>query len=62
MQGGYQVGAVDGDNKVSIRTVNVGDRVGNQWIIADGPAGRTGMLVRRLVVHPQTSVLGQLGH
>lgn len=36
LQGGYQVAAVDGDNKVSIRTVNVGDRVGNQWIIADG--------------------------
>jgi RND family efflux transporter MFP subunit len=36
LQGGYQVAAVDGDNKVSIRTINVGDRVGNQWIIADG--------------------------
>ncbi len=36
LQGGYQVAAVDSDNKVSIRTVNVGDRVGNQWIIADG--------------------------
>ena len=24
------------ENKVSIRTVKVGDRVGNQWIIADG--------------------------
>jgi RND family efflux transporter MFP subunit len=36
LQGGYQVATVDGDNKVSIRTVNVGDRVGNQWIIADG--------------------------
>ncbi len=36
LQGGYQVAAVDSDNKVSIRTVNVGDRVGNQWIVADG--------------------------
>jgi RND family efflux transporter MFP subunit len=36
LQGGYQVAAVDSDNKVSIRTVSVGDRVGNQWIIADG--------------------------
>ena len=36
LQGGYQVAAVDGKNKVSIRTVKVGDRVGNQWIIADG--------------------------
>ena len=36
LQGGYQVAVVDGDNKVSIRTVKVGDRVGNQWIIAEG--------------------------
>jgi RND family efflux transporter MFP subunit len=36
LQGGYQVAAVDDQNKVSIRTVKVGDRVGNQWIIADG--------------------------
>jgi membrane fusion protein, multidrug efflux system len=27
---------VDGENKVSIRTVKVGERVGGQWIIADG--------------------------
>lgn len=36
LQGSYQVAAVDGANKVSIRTVKVGDRVGNQWIIAEG--------------------------
>ena len=36
LQGGYQVAVVDNENKVSIRTVTVGDRVGNQWIIADG--------------------------
>src|SRR5271166_5373417 len=36
LQGAYQVAAVDADNKVSTRTVQVGDRVGNQWIIADG--------------------------
>jgi RND family efflux transporter MFP subunit len=36
LQGGYQVAVVDGENKVSIRTVTVGDRVGNEWIIADG--------------------------
>jgi RND family efflux transporter MFP subunit len=36
LQGGYQVATVDGDNKVSIRTVKVGDRVGAKWIIADG--------------------------
>jgi len=36
LQGGYQVAAVDTENKVSIRPVKVGDRVGNQWIITDG--------------------------
>jgi RND family efflux transporter MFP subunit len=36
LQGGYQVAVVDEANKVSIRTVNVGDRAGNQWVIADG--------------------------
>jgi RND family efflux transporter MFP subunit len=36
LQGGYQVAAVDGDNKVSIRNVRVGDRVGTRWVIADG--------------------------
>jgi len=36
LQGGYQVAAVDERNKVSIRPVKVGDRVGNQWIIAEG--------------------------
>jgi RND family efflux transporter MFP subunit len=36
LQGGYQVAIVDGQNKVSIRTIQVGDRVGNQWIVSDG--------------------------
>jgi membrane fusion protein (multidrug efflux system) len=36
LQGSYQVAAVDDENKVSILAVKVGDRVGNQWIIADG--------------------------
>jgi membrane fusion protein (multidrug efflux system) len=36
LQGGYQVAVVDGENKVSIRTVNVGDRVSGDWIISDG--------------------------
>jgi len=36
LQGGYQVAVVDGQNKVSIRTIQVGDRVGNQWIVSDG--------------------------
>jgi len=36
LQGAYQVAVVDGENKVSIRTVKVGERVGSLWIIADG--------------------------
>jgi RND family efflux transporter MFP subunit len=36
LQGGYQVAVVDANNKVEVRTVTVGDRVDNQWIIAGG--------------------------
>ncbi len=36
LQGGYQVATVDDQNKVNIRTVKVGDRVGSDWVIADG--------------------------
>ena len=34
VQGSYQVAVVGPDNKVNIRPVTVGERVGNQWIIA----------------------------
>jgi RND family efflux transporter MFP subunit len=36
LQGGYQVAVVDRDNKVTVRTVTVGDRIGDQWVIAQG--------------------------
>jgi RND family efflux transporter MFP subunit len=36
LQGGYQVAVVDADNKVEVRTVTVGDRVDNRWIITSG--------------------------
>jgi RND family efflux transporter MFP subunit len=36
LQGGYQVAVVGLDNKVSIKTVTVGDRVGSDWVISDG--------------------------
>jgi RND family efflux transporter MFP subunit len=36
LQGGYQVAVVDRENKVSIQTVSVGDRVGSDWIITEG--------------------------
>ncbi len=36
LQGGYQVAAIDAENKISVRAVKVGDRVGADWIIEDG--------------------------
>ena len=36
LQGSHQVAVVDNGNKVSIRPVTVGDRVGNLWIVTDG--------------------------
>jgi membrane fusion protein (multidrug efflux system) len=36
LQGSYQVAVVDGQNKVSIQTVMVGERIGSQWLINDG--------------------------
>jgi RND family efflux transporter MFP subunit len=36
LQGGFQVAVVDAENKISVRTVKAGDRVGSQWIITDG--------------------------
>src|SRR5271154_2679033 len=32
----YPLAVVDSDNKVNIRTVTVGDRFGNQWVVSDG--------------------------
>jgi RND family efflux transporter MFP subunit len=36
LQGAYQVAVVDSANKVGIRTVKVGDKMGTMWIVADG--------------------------
>jgi membrane fusion protein (multidrug efflux system) len=36
LQGSYEVAVVGSDNKVSIRPVNVGERVGTMWIINEG--------------------------
>jgi RND family efflux transporter MFP subunit len=36
LQGSYQVAVVGADNKIEIRTVKVGDRVGTTWIVEDG--------------------------
>jgi membrane fusion protein, multidrug efflux system len=36
LQTSYEVAVVGGDNKVQIRSVHVGDRVGSLWVIEDG--------------------------
>lgn len=36
LQGSYRVAVVDRDNKVSIRPVKVGEKVGSMWLIEDG--------------------------
>jgi membrane fusion protein (multidrug efflux system) len=36
LQGGYRVAVVGQGNKVSIRPVKTGDRVGTMWVIEDG--------------------------
>jgi len=36
LQGSYQVAVLSGDNKVSIETVKVGDRIGSMWIVNEG--------------------------
>jgi len=42
LQGSYQVAVVGGDNKIEMRTVKVGERSGQQWIIEEGlKAGET---------------------
>ncbi len=36
LQSLYQVAVVDGDNRVELRPVQVGERYGTQWVITDG--------------------------
>jgi membrane fusion protein (multidrug efflux system) len=36
LQGRYQVAVVDRENKITIRTVKVGERVGTMWVIEEG--------------------------
>src|SRR5215831_11449526 len=36
LQGGYQVAVVDSENKIAIRPVKVGQRIGPMWIIDEG--------------------------
>jgi RND family efflux transporter MFP subunit len=36
LQGGYQVAVLDGEDKVSIRPITLGDGVGSNWIVTTG--------------------------
>jgi membrane fusion protein (multidrug efflux system) len=36
LQGGYQVALVDQNNKISIRPVKMGERIGAMWEVTDG--------------------------
>jgi membrane fusion protein (multidrug efflux system) len=49
LQGSHQVAVVGSDNKVSIRPVTVGERVGKQWIITDGVKAGERVIVEGLL-------------
>jgi membrane fusion protein (multidrug efflux system) len=36
LQGGYHVAVVGSANRVGIRTVKLGDRIGSMWVVAEG--------------------------
>jgi membrane fusion protein (multidrug efflux system) len=36
LQGSYQVAVVDGENRVSIRPVSLGEAIGSEWIVNEG--------------------------
>jgi RND family efflux transporter MFP subunit len=68
LQGSYQVAVVSGDNKVSIRAVTVGDRVGRLWIVTDGLKAGERVIVEGLlkvrdgaVVNPVAETSPQTG-
>ncbi len=57
LQGSYQVAVVDSANKVGVRTVKVGDRVGSMWIVAEGlKAGERVVAEGIQKVHPGIEV------
>ncbi|HWD97788.1 MAG TPA: efflux RND transporter periplasmic adaptor subunit, partial [Bryobacteraceae bacterium] len=65
VQGRYQVASVGPDNKVTIRNVQAGDRVGDMWIISSGLAANdrvvsegTSKVRDGVVVNPQPDTGG----
>jgi RND family efflux transporter MFP subunit len=57
IQGGYQVSLVDGENKVSIQPVEVGEHIGTEWIVEKGlKAGQRVVADGTLKVRPGMQV------
>jgi membrane fusion protein (multidrug efflux system) len=57
LQGTYQVAVVGTDNKVSFRTVKVGERSGSMWVIKEGlNAGETVVAEGTMKVRPGVAV------
>jgi membrane fusion protein (multidrug efflux system) len=61
LQGIHQVAVLDADNKISIRTVNTGIRIGSQWVVTAGVSQGDQVVVEGLqkvrhgmVVSPQS--------
>lgn len=65
LQGTYQVRVVGPDDKVSTKTVKVGERVGSRWIVAEGLQAGTRVVVEGAptrdgaVVHPTPLTTGE---
>jgi multidrug efflux pump subunit AcrA (membrane-fusion protein) len=36
LQGGYQIALVGSDNKINIRAVKAGEKIGQMWVIEEG--------------------------
>jgi RND family efflux transporter MFP subunit len=57
LQGSYQVSVVGQDNKIAIRSIKVGQRVGTRWIIEDGlKPGERVVAQGQQTLHPGTIV------
>jgi membrane fusion protein, multidrug efflux system len=57
LQGSYQVDVVGADDKIAVRSVKVGDRIGTMWIIQDGlKAGERVVAQAQQTLHPGTTV------
>ena len=67
LQGAYQVGTVDPENKVRIKTVHVGEQIGSEWLIESGLAPNervvaegTQKIKEGMLVNPQPFVPSQM--